>query len=243
MIIKDGTYLPEFGTRVTGGGDLRGYGSYRLWGYGDTIASGRSEGDEYSQPPLNIPLSVDPNTDEAALVAISLGIDYGQAQSVNTNLAAAVNNWNNQIALFSAKLTEALANASGANAASLGVAVSNWQQTASEFQDFGNQMVTGIADQSKIPQWQALGDKLLNSAQAVISGLGAPGLSLSAILAGFPQGISNSTDWLLQLAKKPINAATDETVRILLLVGGAAVVILFLAKSAGVKLNIPFVSI
>lgn len=188
--------------------------------YGDFAvdAPGRSPGDDYSAAPYFIPLDVDVQTDPTALVALSLGISYAAAQNTSASMAAVVNDTNNAVAMWAAKLSAAMAKNPGASD-SLKSDAANWLQTSSMFQDLGNQMVAGTADASRFPAWKQLGLKLEAQANDLAGTLGLPVLTLSGALA--PPGFGKA----LGLLK-------------LLLYGGIAIAALYfgaeVAKTIGI---------
>lgn len=174
------------------------YGAFGAWGDFATDAPGRSDGDEYSQAPYFIPLDVDVSTDPAALQALAAGISYAQAKAGGDQLAAmiaVINDTDNQIAMFAAKLVQAM---STSGRADLQAAAQNWLQTSSTFQDIGQQIMSGTTPASRFPEWQALGQKLMSNGNSLANELSLPRLTFSAALA--PAGFGKALGLLELLA-------------------------------------------
>lgn len=159
-------------------------------GYDDYgIAPGRAVGDDYSQSPYLIPLDVDVQTDPVALQALSLGISYEQAKGTDPAMAATVNNVNSRIAMWAAKLVEALSKSS--RGAALHSDAESWLQQSNVFQELGQQIVNGLTPARRFPDWVALGQKLEAQANSLANELGLPMLTIGGALApgGFDKAI------------------------------------------------------
>lgn len=255
--------VDQFGAIVGTGGQVSGFGEIAMrHGYGDYFYFGgyTSSGQPVSQDTadyaasLGIPDGTDLMQDVAASTAIGLGIQYSQAQNVDPGIASNVNNWIQTAAMFATQLANAWAAASSSQQDALQMAYANTQNNISNFQSLGQQLMLNTSDQAKISSWIAVGQSIISTANSIANELGTSAVSAVKLFEGFPQSVVDVLAWSGKKVVEAVKFIVDQAgqitkqaswsiAEIVLVVGGAALLVLWGAKKAGVKLDLPFVSL
>lgn len=253
--------VDQFGDIVGTGGQVNGFGEITMrYGYGSYFGGYTENGAPASDDTaslaaqLGVPDGTDLMQDQAALLAVTTNTPYVTSLNVDPGIASNVNNWIQTAAMFATQLANAWAAASPSQQNALQMAYENTQNNISNFQSLGQQLMQNTSDQAKISSWVAVGQSIISTANSIANELGTSAVSAVKLFEGFPQSVVDVLAWSGKKVVEAVKFIVDQAgqitkqaswsiAEIVLVVGGAALLVLWGAKKAGVKLDLPFVSL